>query len=60
MLRWHIQHGAVPVPKSADLSRMADNVAVFDFELSPDDLATLDGLDSASRMDGDPDTHEEF
>jgi diketogulonate reductase-like aldo/keto reductase len=60
VLRWHLQHGAVPVPKSADPGRMADNLAVFDFELSPDELATLDALDSAGRLGGDPDTHEEF
>jgi 2,5-diketo-D-gluconate reductase A len=44
VLRWHVQQGLVALPKSATPSRQAENLAVFDFELSPEDMATLDGL----------------
>lgn len=49
VLRWHLQLGAVPIPKSADPVRQAENLAVFDFELTPDEVATLSGL---ARPDG--------
>lgn len=45
VLRWHVQQGFVPVPKSADPGRLAENLAVFDFVLSADEMAALDGLD---------------
>jgi len=41
VLRWHVQNGLVAIPKSATRSRMADNLAIFDFELDADDLAQL-------------------
>eukprot|EP01137_Pigoraptor_chileana_P000749 Opistho-2@37404 len=46
LLRWALQHGAIIIPKSVDRKRMADNVAVFDFALSDDDMRSLDALDS--------------
>jgi 2,5-diketo-D-gluconate reductase A len=51
VLRWHVQIGAVPIPKSANPGRQAENLAVFDFELDDDDmtkLATLDRGESAA------------
>lgn len=45
VLRWHIEHGFVPVPKSANPDRMAQNLDVFGFELSADQMAALDDLD---------------
>jgi 2,5-diketo-D-gluconate reductase A len=44
VLRWHVQQGLVALPKSATPSRQAENLAVFDFELSAEDMAALDGL----------------
>jgi 2,5-diketo-D-gluconate reductase A len=44
VLRWHVQHGLVALPKSATPSRQAENLAVFDFELPAEDMAALDGL----------------
>ena len=44
MLRWHLQHGIPVIPKSADPERIAANVALFDFSLSDDEMARLDGL----------------
>ncbi|MFB4274251.1 aldo/keto reductase [Nonomuraea sp. MTCD27] len=60
VLRWHAQLGAVPIPKSANPERMRQNFEVFDFSLSPEDMARLDTLDGAGRLGGDPDTHVEL
>lgn len=46
VLRWHVQLGLIPIPKSSKPERMAENIDVFDFELSEgemDELAALDG-----------------
>jgi 2,5-diketo-D-gluconate reductase A len=45
VLRWHVQLGLVPIPKTSQPSRMAENLDVFGFELDADDLRALDGLD---------------
>lgn len=60
VLRWHVQLGAVPVPKSADPGRQRENLDVFDFELTPDEVESLSGLERGRLWDGDPLTHEEF
>lgn len=44
LLRWCIQHGTVPIPKSANPGRIRENFEVFDFKLSPKDMDILDGL----------------
>jgi diketogulonate reductase-like aldo/keto reductase len=54
VLRWHTQLGAVPIPKSANPSRFRDILAVFDFELDADDLATIGSLEQGRRLGGDP------
>jgi 2,5-diketo-D-gluconate reductase A len=56
MLRWHLQIGNVVIPKSITPSRIAENFALFDFELAPDDLLAIAELDSATRTGPDPDT----
>ena len=45
VLRWHVQLGLVAIPKSADPGRIAENIDVFDFELSDDEMETISGLD---------------
>ena len=45
VLRWDLQHGVVTIPKSSRPERIAENARIFDFELSPDDVAALDALD---------------
>jgi 2,5-diketo-D-gluconate reductase A len=50
VLRWHVQLGLVAIPKSGDPGRMAENLDIFDFELSPDEMATISGLE---RSDSD-------
>ncbi|KUL24662.1 aldo/keto reductase [Streptomyces regalis] len=59
VLRWHVQLGAVPIPKSADPGRQRANLDVFGFELDPDRMAAI--ADRAHRrIGGDPEVHEEF
>jgi len=54
VLRWHVQNGIVAIPKSGSADRMRENLDVFSFELSADDLAELDTL--AGDPGGDSDT----
>ena len=55
MLRWHLQQGRSAIPKSTNPGRIAENFAVFDFELSAGELARIDGLDTGVRGGPDPD-----
>jgi 2,5-diketo-D-gluconate reductase A len=59
-LRWHLQRGDIVFPKSMHQERMAENFALFDFELGDDDLATITGLDrgEAGRTGPNPNTME--
>lgn len=57
LLRWHIQLGNVVIPKSVSPSRMALNLAIFDFELSPEDFSLLATLNSGLRTGPNPDDH---
>lgn len=54
ILRWHIQIGAVVIPKSSTPARIVENFQIFDFELSDDDMETIAGLDTGARIGGDP------
>lgn len=45
LVRWSLQHGFVPLPKSDTPARITENAHVFDFELSADDMQRLDALD---------------
>ena len=56
IIRWHLQHGLVVIPKSNNRDRMAQNFDVFGFELSADELAAIDALDRGQRVGSDPDT----
>jgi methylglyoxal/glyoxal reductase len=55
LLRWDLQHGVVTIPKSVHRERIAENAALFDFELTPAEVAAIDGLDTGTRMGPDPD-----
>ncbi|MFF0226844.1 aldo/keto reductase [Streptomyces sp. NPDC004629] len=59
VLRWHVQLGAVPIPKSADPARQRANLDVFGFELSDAQMSAV-GDRAHRRLGGDPETHEEF
>ena len=54
MLRWHLQQGRQVIPKSVTPSRIAENFDVFDFELSADQLAAIDALDTGVRGGPEP------
>src|SRR6266567_3722287 len=55
MLRWGLQHGRSVIPKSTKPNRIAENINVFDFELSADEITAIDGLDTGRRGGPEPD-----
>jgi len=62
ILRWHVQLGSMPLPKSATPQRQSDNLAVTGFELGDDEVAAITALGRADGrlFGGDPETHEEM
>lgn len=54
MLRWHLQEGRSAIPKSVHTQRIAENFDVFDFELTGDELAAIDALDTGQRGGPEP------
>ena len=54
MLRCGLQHGRSVIPKSTKPSRIAENIKVFDFQLSADEMAAIDRLDTARRGGPEP------
>ena len=60
VLRWHVQRGSVVFPKSTRPERMRENLALFDFELSADDMARISALDrgETGRTGPNPDTFD--
>ncbi len=60
VLRWHVQLGSIPLPKSASPARQAENLDVFGFTLTEEEVASISSLESGRLWDGDPDTNEEF
>jgi len=59
VLRWNLQKGVATIPKSSNPERIKANAALFDFELSPGDMARLDSLDKSHRFGPHPD-HFDF
>ncbi len=58
ILRWHMQLGNVAIPKSMKPSRMAENLAIFDFELSGREMTQIAGIDKGARQGADPTTFD--
>jgi 2,5-diketo-D-gluconate reductase A len=56
ILRWHMQLGNVVIPKSVTPARIRENIEIFDFELSDEDLEAIGSLDGGSRIGPDPTT----
>lgn len=62
ILRWHLQLGAVPIPKSGDPGRQRENLDLAGFELTDDEVEAITALGrpDGRRLGGDPNTHEEM
>jgi len=56
VLRWHLEHGVSAIPKSVKPERIAENVDVFGFALTPEDVAAIDALDTGVRGGPDPES----
>jgi 2,5-diketo-D-gluconate reductase A len=56
VLRWHVQLGNIVFPKSMRPERMRENIDVYDFELSDDDMQAVSALDTGGRMGPNPNT----
>ena len=54
LLRWNIQQGIIPIPKSKNPGRLAQNIDVFDFSLEPADIARLNSMNENRRTSHDP------
>ena len=54
-IRWSLQQGYLPLPKSVTPSRIADNLNVFDFELAEEDVRMIAGLKGCVGLSGNPD-----
>ena len=54
VLRWHVQAGHTVIPKASTEERMAENLDIFSFELSPEQVAALDRLESGRRTGSNP------
>lgn len=55
ILRWHIQNGVVPVIRALNPKHQESNIDIFDFEISQEDMALIDGININSRLRYDPD-----
>jgi 2,5-diketo-D-gluconate reductase A len=55
IIRWHLQLGNLVIPKTATTSRLSENISVFDFELTQQDMADLATLEAGLRTGPDPD-----
>lgn len=58
ILRWDLQHGVVTIPKSTKEHRIIENASLFDFELTAEDMASIDALNKNLRVGPDPDNFD--
>lgn len=50
ILRWHVQRGIIPIPKSSNEGRIKENLSIFDFKLSNDDMSIIDSLNEGDNV----------
>ena len=50
ILRWHVQKGIIPIPKSSNEERIKENLSIFNFELSNDDMIAIDLLNEGDNV----------
>jgi diketogulonate reductase-like aldo/keto reductase len=55
VLRWHMQHGLVAIPKSVTPARIQENIDIFDFALDEKEMREIDAMDASKRVSPDPD-----
>lgn len=55
IIRWHIENGIVPIPRSTNINRLRSNVDVFDFHLTKEEIENVDSININSRLRYDPD-----
>ena len=60
ILRWHIQEGFIIFPKSTNPDHMKENMEIFDFTLSEEDMNAIRALDAGRYLGGDPESPENF
>jgi 2,5-diketo-D-gluconate reductase A len=56
VLRWHVQLGHIVIPKSVTQSRIEENMGIWDFQLTQDEMDAIEALDRGERTGPDPDT----
>ncbi len=54
VFRWHLQHGAVPIPKSTHKDHIKENINIFDFELGAEDMKKIDAMNENLHLRVDP------
>jgi 2,5-diketo-D-gluconate reductase A len=54
MLRWGLQKASVVIPRSTNAEHIRQNTQLFDFELSPSDVAAIDAMGDGHRVGWDP------
>lgn len=55
ILRWGVQHGVITIPKSTKEHRIIENVSIFDFELTGEEMDQIDAMNQNHRIGPDPD-----
>lgn len=55
ILRWHIQNGVIPIPRSSNKDRLKKNIDIFEFTLTDDEMKKIDAININSRLRYDPD-----
>lgn len=58
ILRWHYQRDVIAIPKTVHKERMAENINIFDFELSEEDMVSIAAMDTGCGLTGDPNAPE--
>lgn len=58
VLRWHVQHGTIVIPKTSRKKRLSENADIFDFVLSDAQMAAIDALDAQQNFGPDPRTFD--
>ncbi|MFZ2150341.1 MAG: aldo/keto reductase [Minisyncoccia bacterium] len=54
LIRWSVQHRLIPIPKSTHKERIEENIGIFDFELSEDEMEKINGLNENLHVRTDP------